>query len=131
MDGTSAAWTGYGPIPLDEQEAVCTRGSRVCRRFPDDFLFDCDRAQVQRMLGNAVPSLLAEVLAREIRRQLLDAPLREQKLELMPPRRRSVPRRHAAAPVRSVYLSLKGAHPDHPGTALGPRARLRSVELSS
>ncbi|MCP3475057.1 DNA cytosine methyltransferase [Bradyrhizobium sp. CCGUVB1N3] len=119
-----------GPFHWTNRKLSARELARL-QTFPDDFLFDCDRAQVQRMLGNAVPSLLAEVLAREIRRQLLDAPLREQKLELMPPRRRSVPRRHAAAPVRSVYLSLKGAHPDHPGTALGPRARLRSVELSS
>ncbi len=82
------------------------------------------------MLGNAVPSLLAEVLAREIRRQLLDAPVRNQKLKLMPPRRRIAPRRHAVASVHATYLSLKGAHPDHPGTSRGPRARLRTLELA-
>jgi DNA (cytosine-5)-methyltransferase 1 len=41
----------------------------LCRlqTFPDDLQFDCSRNEVQRMLGNAVPSLLAEVIAREIR----------------------------------------------------------------
>lgn len=96
--------------------------------FPDDFRFDKDRGQAQRMLGNAVPSLLAEVLAREIRRQLLDAPLRSSKLKLIPPRRRTVPPRHTTAPVRVSYHSLKGTHPDHPGQALGPRAKLRELE---
>ena len=98
--------------------------------FPDSFRFDCDRAEVQRMLGNAVPSLLAEVLAREIRQQLLDAPMRESKLKLMPPHRRITPRAHPVAPVRQAYLGLKGAHPDHPGVKLGPRAKLRSIELA-
>ncbi|WP_051882327.1 DNA cytosine methyltransferase [Parvularcula oceani] len=45
----------------------------LCRiqTFPNDIAFDCGRTEVQRMLGNAVPSLLADVLAREIRVQLL------------------------------------------------------------
>jgi len=99
--------------------------------FPNDFKFDCDRADVQRMVGNAVPSLLAEVLAHEIRRQLLDAPARTKKLKLMPPRRRTTPRAHAVAPVSQSYLRLKGAHPDHPGVSLGPRAKLRTLELTN
>ncbi|MEY9135032.1 DNA (cytosine-5)-methyltransferase 1 [Bradyrhizobium diazoefficiens] len=98
--------------------------------FPDSFRFDCNRAEVQRMLGNAVPSLLAEVLAREIRQQLLDAPVRESKLKLMPSRRRTTPRANIVAPVRQAYLALKGAHPDHPGVKLGPRAKLRTIELA-
>jgi DNA (cytosine-5)-methyltransferase 1 len=95
--------------------------------FPDDFMFDCGRAEVQRMLGNAVPSLLAEVLAREIRRQLLDAPAREKKLQLMPPRRHTAPRAHPVARVHRTYLSLKGFHADHPGVSLGPRAATRTA----
>jgi DNA (cytosine-5)-methyltransferase 1 len=98
--------------------------------FPDDFKFSSDRAEVQRMLGNAVPSLLAEILAREIRSQLLDAPAQSKKLKLMPPRRRVMPRAHAVSSVSRSYLSLKGAHPDHPGVRLGPRAKLRAVEVN-
>ena len=33
--------------------------------FPDDLKLDCARTEMQRMLGNAVPSLIAEILARE------------------------------------------------------------------
>jgi DNA (cytosine-5)-methyltransferase 1 len=97
--------------------------------FPDDFKFECSRADAQRMLGNAVPSLLAEILALEIRRQLLDAPLRRQEPKLIPPRR-SPPCRHAIVSVHSSYLSLKGSHADHPGVRLGPRARLRTLEVA-
>lgn len=45
-------------------------GSNEMCRFkhsPDDLSIDCGRTEIQRQLGNAVPSLIAEVLAREIR----------------------------------------------------------------
>jgi DNA (cytosine-5)-methyltransferase 1 len=109
---------------------LSTRELARLQTFPDNFKFECIRAEAQQMLGNAVPSLLAEVLAREIRRQLLDSPLRRQEPKLMLPRRRIPPRRHATVPVHSSYLVLKGSHADHPGVSLGPRARLRALELA-
>jgi DNA (cytosine-5)-methyltransferase 1 len=45
---------------------------------------------MQRQLGNAVPSLIAEILAREIRAQFFDSPLKT-KLSLLPPKRDPVP----------------------------------------
>jgi len=45
---------------------------------------------MQRQLGNAVPSLIAEILAREIWAQLLGRPVRG-RLKLLPPRRDGVP----------------------------------------
>ena len=42
--------------------------------FPDSFDVTGSVADAQRQLGNAVPSLMAEVLARAIRVQLLDLP---------------------------------------------------------
>jgi DNA (cytosine-5)-methyltransferase 1 len=64
----------------------------LCRiqTFPDSLLLGSGRTEMQRMLGNAVPSLIAEVLAREIRRQFFDAPLRAP-LKLLPPKRVNVP----------------------------------------
>jgi DNA (cytosine-5)-methyltransferase 1 len=109
---------------------LSTRELARLQTFPENFKFECTRAEAQHMLGNAVPSLLAEILAREIRRQLLDAPLRRQEPKLMPPRRRIPPRRHATVPVHSSYLVLKGSHADHPGARLGPRARLRAQEVA-
>lgn len=89
----------------------------LCRlqTFPDGLVFECGRTDVQKMLGNAVPSLLSEVLAREIRDQLLDDPLIGHPLSLMPQKREPVP---APEPVRAVpekYLDLIGDHADHPG----------------
>ncbi len=118
-----------GPFHWSNRKLSVRELARL-QTFPDDFAFECDRSEVQRMLGNAVPSLIAEVLAREIRRQLLDAPLRNNDLKLIPPKRRTAPCAHAATPVHRTYLSLKGFHPDHPGVRLGPRARLRTIELA-
>ncbi len=59
----------------------------MCRlqTLPDGLEFDCGRTDVQKMLGHAVPSLLAEVLAWEIRRQFLGDPTRPEEFKLMPP----------------------------------------------
>ncbi|MBO6897261.1 MAG: DNA cytosine methyltransferase [Shimia sp.] len=90
----------------------------MCRlqTFPDGLEFDCGRTNIQKMLGNAVPSLLAEVLAREIRCQLLDNPAQDQPLSLMPQKRIPVPAPEPVLGVPEKYLSLVGDHADHPGT---------------
>ena len=89
----------------------------MCRlqTFPDDVAFDCGRTNVQKLLGNAVPSLLAEVLAREIRCQLLDDRRCLGALRLVPPARSSTPRPSPVAQVPMRYQDLIGDHPDHPG----------------
>jgi DNA (cytosine-5)-methyltransferase 1 len=48
----------------------------LCRlqTIPDDVVVSGGRVAVQRQIGNAVPSLLAEVVAREIRTQLFELP---------------------------------------------------------
>ena len=79
------------------------------------------------MLGNAVPSLLAEVLARKIRAQLLGAPLpANMPLELLPPRREDVPSPEPVAEVGERYLHLVGDHAAHPGKGKG-RSRQREA----
>ncbi len=90
----------------------------MCRlqTFPDGLEFDCGRTDIQKMLGNAVPSLLAEVLAREIRCQLLDDPAKDLPLSLMPQIRLPVPAPEPVSRVPEKYLSLVGNHADHPGT---------------
>ncbi len=90
----------------------------MCRlqTFPDGLQFDCGRTNVQKMLGNAVPSLLAEVLAREIRAQLLDNPLPQMPLTLLPPKRDPVPSPEPVCDVPASYMDLIGDHADHPGT---------------
>jgi DNA (cytosine-5)-methyltransferase 1 len=100
----------------------------LCRlqTFPDELKIEASRIQAQRLLGNAVPSLLAEVLAREIAMQLLDRSKYQAPLKLLPPVRPNMP---GPEPVRSVsrpYLTLIDDHADHPGTGLGRGAKQRA-----
>ncbi|HEX2256490.1 MAG TPA: DNA cytosine methyltransferase [Afifellaceae bacterium] len=98
----------------------CSRklsGKEMCRlqTLPDELELDCGRTDLQRMVGNAVPSLLAEVLAREIRRQILCDATDLGRLSLQPPVRHPVPRPEAVMPLPEQYRPLIGDHGDHPG----------------
>lgn len=89
----------------------------MCRlqTFPDGLTFDCGRTDVQKMLGNAVPSLLAEVLAREIRCQLVGEQSISGQPRLIPPMRVPVPGPEPPSPLPAKYRVLIGDHADHPG----------------
>jgi DNA (cytosine-5)-methyltransferase 1 len=97
--------------------------AELCRlqTFPDGLHFECSRNELQRMLGNAVPSLLAEVLGREIRQQLLGSAKRT-RLKLLPPRREGIPAPEPTRAVPEKFWHLVGTHADHPGTGKGRRA---------
>ena len=96
----------------------------LCRlqTFPDGLRIDTGRTEMQRMLGNAVPSLIGEVMAREIRCQLLDTK-KSGKLRLLPPRRSVIPRPARVAPVPLIYHEHIGVHEAHPGTGKGRGAK--------
>jgi len=91
--------------------------AEMCRlqTFPDGLEFECGRTDAQKMLGNAVPSLLAEVLAREIRRQLLGDKGNLGTLKLIPPVRRPIPEPERLKPLPAKYRQHIGDHADHPG----------------
>jgi DNA (cytosine-5)-methyltransferase 1 len=80
----------------------------------------------QRQLGNAVPSLLAEMLAREIGSQLLGRPVREAIQLAVPTCRSEVPAAEKVKRVPAKYLVLRGSHAAHPGTGMGYSASSRS-----
>ncbi|WP_196754985.1 DNA cytosine methyltransferase [Burkholderia cepacia] len=86
--------------------------------FPKDLKITGNRTEVQRQVGNAVPSLLAEVLAREIRRQFFDSPLPGVPV-LSVKRRARCPAAEPVAAVPEKFLSLAGTHVAHPGTGKG------------
>lgn len=108
------------------------RFEELCRiqTFPDGLRVDCGRTEMQRMLGNAVPSLIAEVMAREIRSQLLDTTKRG-KLKLMPPVRTPVPKPARVVAVPAIYHEHAGVHKAHPGTGKGRRALQMAEERES
>src|SRR6266705_1425393 len=94
--------------------------AEMCRiqSFPDNIYFDCGLTDAQRMIGNAVPSLLAEVLAKSIRAQLLGGHKTET-LKLLRPHMRA-PRATPIRPVPQKHYKLIGNHPAHPGQGKGP-----------
>lgn len=115
--------SAIGPFHWDSRRLTFEELCRI-QTFPNGLKVDCGRTEMQRMLGNAVPSLVAEVLAREIRKQLLDAPTRT-RLKLLPPRREHVPPPEKLAPVPWKYHEHLGKHEAHPGTGKGRQAVLR------
>lgn len=95
----------------------------LCRiqTFPEDVVITGGRTSIQRQVGNAVPSLLAEVLARAIRQQILGH-RPDHSLKLLPPKRVPVPAPEVVRSVPKKFLALKGSHSSHPGTGRGYRA---------
>jgi DNA (cytosine-5)-methyltransferase 1 len=99
--------------------------------FPDTWIIAGSRSQRVRQLGNAVPPLLAEVIGREIHRQLLGANGKDRPPRLLLPSRGRPPAPERIRPVGADYLSLVGAHKPHPGHGRGPGARRRARELAT
>jgi DNA (cytosine-5)-methyltransferase 1 len=100
----------------------------MCRlqTFPSAIRLHGSRSSIQRQLGNAVPSLLGEVIARELVRQFFpDQPL-PPAATLAVPLRRPIPAPEPVAAVPEEYLHLIGEHADHPGTGAGRGATSRT-----
>ena len=98
----------------------------LCRlqTFPDRVEITGNRGAIQRQVGNAVPSLLAEVIAREVGAQLLGVRSMRGQPVLLRPSAGKPPAPRRAAPVPAKYRSLIGRHEDHPGTGKGNRAQM-------
>ncbi|MFT4159595.1 DNA cytosine methyltransferase [Shinella sp.] len=116
--------SAIGPFHWKNRKLTFEEMCRI-QTFPEGLKINVGRTEMQRMLGNAVPSLIAEILAHEIRRQLLDAPL-DRGLRLLPPRRELVPPPERLAPVPVKYHSMVGNHAEHPGTGKGRQAIKRA-----
>jgi DNA (cytosine-5)-methyltransferase 1 len=98
--------------------------------FPSGLRIDAGRTEMQRMLGNAVPSLITEVLARSIRSQLNGTPVKGA-LQLAPMSRRPIPPTEPVWPLAARYKHLIGSHAAHPGTGKGRMALQRVAEQES
>ena len=123
------AWTiqaqpgpATGPFHWRNRRLAAIELGRL-QTFPDGLRYDASRNDIQRLVGNAVPSALAEAMAREIRGLLLQRPLEAAgPLTLIPSARQKPPGPERVGRVPSKYLLLSGTHADHPGTGKGRRA---------
>lgn len=109
-----------GPFHWDNRRLSMRELCRL-QTFPDDVVVRGSRYVVQRQIGNAVPSLLAEVFARAIASQLLGAP-HSKRLKLIPPRREPAKTAPHARRIPEKYRDLVGKDSAHPGTGQGRRA---------
>jgi DNA (cytosine-5)-methyltransferase 1 len=115
-----------GPFHWDNRRLSPREMCRL-QTFPDDVRVQGKLGAAQRQIGNAVPSLLGEVLGREIRKQLLDAPM-EGSLKLLPKRALRIPAPRKNERVPEAFQHLEGAHEAHPGTGRGRGAIARAAE---
>lgn len=98
--------------------------------FPSGLRYDCPLGDVQRLIGNAVPSALGEILAREIRQQLLDDFSFGAQPILIPSARTDTPVPECTASLPKKFMHLVGDHDAHPGTGRGRRASGRLKEAA-
>jgi DNA (cytosine-5)-methyltransferase 1 len=92
--------------------------------FPRGYNIVGSQRSAHRQIGNAVPSVIGELLGLEVRRQIFGDRVRRS-LRLLPERRLDCPPPETIAPVPREYLKLRAKHREHPGIGLGPAARLR------
>ena len=112
-----------GPFHWDNRKLS---SHELCRlqTLPEGITFACSRNEIQRMLGNAVPSLLAEVMAAEIRKQFFGKRI-ARRPKLLPERRPDLPPPKRVARLPASFRELIGDHAAHPGEGRGNRAVLR------
>ncbi len=127
------AWTlqaqpgpATGPFHWQNRRLSVDEMARL-QTFPEGIKFAGSNGSQRRQIGNAVPSLLAEVLAREIRSQLLASPLAGSP-SLLVPLKRPIPPPEPHRRVPEKYLILVGSHSDHPGQGRGPGVQMHRHE---
>jgi len=102
----------------------------LCRlqTFPNDYDVVGTLRAVQKQVGNAVPSCLAERIALEIRWQLLgDHNAKSLRPTLLPTRRGPPPDPEPICDLPDEFLGMIGEHEPHPGTGKGYRASKRAA----
>jgi DNA (cytosine-5)-methyltransferase 1 len=109
--------SAVGPFHWENRK-LSWREMAAIQTFPASFMIRSPRVEIQRQLGNAVPSLLAETLARELRRQICSAKF-DEPMQLAVPRSSFTPPPEEPAEVPVEFMHLIGEHAAHPGTGKG------------
>jgi DNA (cytosine-5)-methyltransferase 1 len=109
--------SAVGPFHWENRK-LSWREMAAIQTFPKTFKISCPRVEIQRQLGNAVPSLLAETLARSIKEQVCSVHFDEPR-KLAVPKARFTPEPEEPSSVPKEFLHLIGEHAAHPGTGKG------------
>lgn len=109
-----------GPFHWENRRLSAEEMARL-QTFPHDLRYVGGRGSIQRQLGNAVPSLLAEILGREIAKQFFGRNCAEDP-KFAVSLKRPIPPAERLSQVPEKYLTHMGDHADHPGEGKGRRA---------
>lgn len=120
--------SAIGPFHWDNRRLSM---AELCalQTFPKGYKVLGGHTEMRRQLGNAVPSLMAEVLGREIRKQFFQDSISSE-CTLSIPKVKNIPAPEKPQNVADEYLYLIGEHQAHPGTGKGPGAKMRAVEAT-
>lgn len=116
-----------GPFHWESRRLAVGEIARL-QTFPADISFVGNRGSVQKQLGNAVPSLLAEVIGRAVAEQFFGThPSARPRLAVQP--KRPIPAPEPLQQVPKKFHQLAGEHEPHPGTGRGYAASRRNAAL--
>lgn len=118
-----------GPFHWENRKLAAEELARL-QTFPRDLEYPGRRSDAQRLIGNAVPSALAETLARQIRIQFFGETDISPRPRLVPPRRLLAPPAERPVALPDKFLALIGDHEEHPGTGKGRRAARRLLDAA-
>jgi DNA (cytosine-5)-methyltransferase 1 len=119
-----------GPFHWDNRKLSIREMARL-QTFPKTIDFAGSYSDGQRQLGNAVPSLLAEVLARAISEQLLGLAVVGKLMLAINPAAKSPPLPTPPKAVPPQFHPLRGNYEAHPGTGKGYRASVRELSVTA
>jgi DNA (cytosine-5)-methyltransferase 1 len=98
--------SAIGPFHWNNRRLTMREMARI-QTFPDDVNILGGVSEVQKQIGNAVPSALAELLGLEIRKQFFGQKTDTKKLSLIPTKATIKPKETKIAPVAKKYRGLK------------------------
>lgn len=96
--------SAIGPFHWNNRRLTMREMARI-QTFPDDIGIVGGISQVQKQIGNAVPSAIGELLGKEIRKQLFQDKNIDPMQALIPPKRKGIPKIEHKKSVPQKYLS--------------------------
>jgi len=98
--------SAIGPFHWNNRRLTMREMARI-QTFPDDVEVLGGVSEVQKQIGNAVPSAITEMLGLEIQRQFFNEKISSEKLSLVPKKAPAKVTPTKLYPVKAEYLSLK------------------------